>query len=363
MKAAQLQRHGGPEVLQLRELPDPTPAAGEVAVQVEAIGINYAEVLSRKGLYGWAPPLPYVLGMEACGRIAALGEGVDRELDEPVIVGAQTGCYAERVVVSEAQALPTLPGYNLEENAAFAVNYMTAWVSLMEMARLRPDDRVLITAAAGGVGTAAVQIAGAFGCTVYGGVGSAAKFDLLRELGVDAAVSYGEPGFAERVRAAADGRTAGNRPYAGVDAASRSAARARDQDGGGVDVVLEVVGGDVFHDSMDLLAPFGRMVVAGFAGYELRRWNPLSWWRTWRDMPRADVVSLARNSRGVLASHIGYLLADPARMAALWADLTDFVREHDIRPHVGATFAFDDIPAAHRLMESRRSRGKIVVRL
>jgi NADPH2:quinone reductase len=340
MRAVTLRRHGGPEVLQVGDAPTPQPGAGEVAVDVDTIGVNYAEVLSRKGLYGWAPPLPYVLGMEACGRIAALGEGVtDRQVGEQVIVGAQTGCYAERVVAPAMQALPALSGYSTEESAAFAVNYMTAWVSLMEMARLRPSDRVLITAAAGGVGTAAVQIARAYGCTVVGAAGSDAKLPLLRELGADAAISYGRPGFAERVRAA-------------------SASEATP-----IDVVLEVVGGQVFHDSMELLAPFGRLVVAGFAGYELRWWNPLSWWRTWRDMPRAGVGTLARGSRGLLASHIGYLLKDPQRTARVWGELTDFVVAHGIRPRVGHTFAFDQVADAHRLMESRRSTGKIVLRV
>jgi len=313
-------------------------------VEVEAVGINYAEVLSRRGLYGWAPRLPYVIGMEACGLIAEVGAGVEeRRVGERVIVGAQSGCYAERIVVPAAQALPVLPGYSLEENAAFAVNYLTAWVSLMEMARLRPTDRVLITAAAGGVGTAAVQLAKAFGCTVYAAAGSEAKLGTLRDLGADLAISYGEPGFADKVRAAvdADGTTAPP----------------------GLDVVLEVVGGHVFRDSLDLLAPFGRVVVAGFASYQLRWWNPLSWWRTWRDAPRADVAGLAVASRGVLACHIGYLLKDAERMSRLWSDLTAFVAEHAIRPVVGATFEFDDIAEAHRLMESRRSTGKIIVRL
>ncbi len=344
MKAVLLRRHGGPEVLRIGDVPAPTPDPGQVAVKIEAVGINYAEVLSRKGLYGWAPRLPYVLGMEACGRIEEVGAGVkERCVGEQVIVGAQSGCYAERIVVPAAQALPAIPDYSLEENAAFAVTFLTAWVSLMEMARLRPTDRVLITAAAGGVGTAAVQLAKAFGCTVYAAAGSEAKLEMLRELGADAAISYGEPGFADRVRAA--------------DEAAGTTAPA------GIDVVLEVVGGHVFHDSLNLLAPFGRVVVAGFAGYHLRWWNPLSWWRTWRDMPRADVAGLAVASRGVLACHIGYLLKDPEGMSRLWDDLTAFVAAHAIRPVVGATFELDDIAAAHRLMESRRSTGKIVVRV
>ena len=363
MRAVLLQRHGGPEVLRVAEAPAPAAAAGQVAVAIEAIGVNYAEVLSRKGLYGWAPPLPYVLGMEACGRIEAVGAGVDeRRVGERVIIGAQTGCYAERAVVPATQALPTLQGYSLAENAAFAVNYMTAWVGLMEMARLRAGDRVLITAAAGGVGTAAVQLAKAFGCSVYGAAGSEAKLATLRDLGVNAAISYGEPGFANRVRAAVGAASvamstgATSSGAAGDDAANTEPRRC-------IDVVLEVVGGQVFRDSMGLLSPFGRIVVAGFAGYELRWWKPLSWWRTWRDMPRADVARLAVASRGVLATHIGYLLKDPELMSRLWNELTTFVADHSIRPVVGATFALDEIAEAHRLMESRRSTGKIVVRI
>jgi NADPH2:quinone reductase len=279
--------------------------------------------------------------MECAGHIASVGDGIDpARVGERVIVGAQYGCYAELVAVAAQQALPAVADFSVEENAAFAVNFMTAWVSLMEMARLRPTDRVLITAAAGGVGTAAVKIAKAFGCRVYGAVGSAAKLPLLENLGVDRAVSYGEPGFAERVR---------------------EASAAAGDDPPGVDVVLEVVGGDVFRDSKELLVPFGRIVVAGFAGYELRRWNPLSWYRTWRDMPKAGISELATTSRGLLASHIGYLLKDPDRMARLWDDLTDFCSEHDLRPVVGSTFPLDQISAAHAFMESRGSTGKIVV--
>jgi NADPH2:quinone reductase len=370
-------------VLRVSEAPAPAAAAGQVAVAIEAIGVNYAEVLSRKGLYGWAPPLPYVLGMEACGRIEAVGAGVDeRRVGERVIIGAQTGCYAERAVVPAAQAMPALAGYSLAENAAFAVNYMTAWVGLMEMARLRAGDRVLITAAAGGVGTAAVQLAKAFGCSVYGAAGSEAKLATLRDLGVDAAISYGEPGFADRVRAAVGAASSATSTgttstgavstgsagtgAAGTATASSGAAGdgvANTEPRRCIDVALEVVGGQVFRDSMGLLAPFGRIVVAGFAGYELRWWKPLSWWRTWRDMPRADVARLAVASRGVLATHIGYLLKDPELMSRLWNELTTFVADHSIRPVVGATFALDEIAEAHRLMESRRSTGKIVVRV
>ena len=307
-------------------------------MHVEAIGVNYAEVLSRKGQYGWSPAMPYTLGMEATGTIDLLGVGVDRRaIGERVIVGAQHGAYAEKIVVPERQALPAIAGFSTEENAAFPVNYLTAWVALMEMARLRPADRVLVTSAAGGVGTAAVQIATRFGCATVGLAGSDAKLERIRALGAESAVNYRRDDFKECLSAAAGP----NR----------------------FDVALEVVGGEVFRAVWPVLAPFGRVVSAGFASLSLQRWNPLSWLRTWRDLPKADIRSLAPASHGLMATHIGYLLADPPRLARIWEELMSFVTKHGIRPAVGAIFPFDEMAEAHRLMESRQSVGKIVVRM
>ena len=328
MRAIVLDRHGGPEVLRVREVADPIPGPGKVRVRIDAIGVNYAEVLSRKGLYGWAPAMPYTLGMEATGTIDMLGDGVHgRAIGERVIVGAQYGAYAERIVVPERQALRAVEGFSTEENAAVAVNYLTAWVALVEMARLRSTDRVLISAAAGGVGTAAVQIATRFGCRTVGMAGSDEKLSAIRALGAESAVNYCRRDFDERLREAA-----------GPDR---------------FDVVLEVVGGEVFRAVWPVLAPFGRVVSAGFASLALQRWNPLSWLRTWRDLPKADIRSLAPASHGFMATHIGYLLDDPPRLARIWEELMAFVEVHGIRPVVGATFSLDEMPEAHRLMESR----------
>ncbi|MBK8006680.1 MAG: zinc-binding dehydrogenase [Gemmatimonadetes bacterium] len=338
MRAFLLRRSGGPDVLQLTSQPDPVPGAGQVRVRVDAIGLNWAEVLSRKGLYGWAPKRPYIPGMEATGTIDALGAGVTgRRVGEPVIVAAQYGCYAEAVVVPERQALPVMTGFSVEENAAVAVNYATAWVALMEMARLRPSDRVLVTAAAGGVGTAAIQIASRAGCRVVGLAGSEEKLALIRELGAEAAVNYRAADFRARLR-----EVAGAERF---------------------DVVLELVGGDVFRSAWPVLAPFGRVVVAGFASLDYAWWNPVSWLRTLRDIPRAGISALATGSHGLLATHLGYLVGDGPRLARLWADLRSFGETHGIRPVVGRTFAFEEMAAAHRYLESRASVGKIVVRV
>jgi NADPH:quinone reductase-like Zn-dependent oxidoreductase len=336
VRAWLLERTGPPDVLRLVDRPTPEPGPGEVAVRVEAIGVNYAEVLSRKGLYGWAPKRPYVPGMEAVGTVEALGPGVTapRAVGERVICGMQFGAYAERVVVGEHRALSAMDGFSLEENAAYGVNFMTAWVALVEMARLRPSDRVAITAAAGGVGTAAVQIAAAHGCDVLGMAGSDAKLERVRALGAAHTVCYRRPDFEELLAAAAPA---------------------------GLDVVLETVGGRVYRACLRRLANFGRLVVVGYAELDYSLWNPLSWWRAWRGAPRMNVMKAAMTSTGVMATHIGYLLPDEERLLRIWRDLTDFTRAHALRPVVGRTFGFEELPEAHRFMESRESVGKLVV--
>ena len=128
-------------------------------------------------------------------------------------------------------------------------------------------------------------------------------------------------------------------------------------------MVLEVVGGEVFRVCVANLDTFGRVVVAGYAQLDYTWWNPWSWWTAWRDAPRLSVTAAAQASIGLLATHIGYLLPDEARLLHVWGRLTDFTLEHGLRPVVGRTFAFEELPEAHRFMESRQSEGKLVVRL
>lgn len=337
MKAYLLERHGSPDVLRPTEVPDPTPGPGQVAVRVQAVGINYAEILSRKGLYGWAPDMPYVLGMEAVGRIEAVGDGVARQPGEAVVVGVQQGAYAEVVVVDAGHALPAVEDFTVEENAAFGVNYGTAWVGLVKMGRLRAGDRVLVSPAGGGVGTAAVQIAHHFGCHVVAAAGADEKLDRVRALGADATVNYRRPGWEKALAAAA-----------GDD---------------GIDIALEMVGGQVFDAAKDALAPFGQVVAAGYAALDYRVWNPLSWWRAWKGKPRMSLEEMLENARGMSSVHLGFLLPDARRMRAMWDELTGFCTEHGIRPQVGHVLDFDAAAEAHRLIESRKSYGKVVLRM
>jgi len=336
MKAIQLKKSGKPEVLKLVELPDPIPGPGQVQVQIEYAGINYAEILSRKGLYGWAPQRPYTLGMEAAGTIAALGSGVDPgRVGEKVIVANQFGCYAEKIVVPEVQALKVIPGFTMAENAAYGVNFMTAWVALFELARLSADETVLITAAAGGVGSAAVKLASAWGSKVIGLAGNAQKIQLIEEMGAAKAFNYRDSNYFDQLRA-----------YCG-----------------GVDVILEMVGGQVYKNHLQLIKPFGRIVIAGFAGLDLKKWNPLSWWRTWRDLPRVNIMKMAEGSYGVMATHLGYLMPQPDKLMPIYDQMCRFVQEHRLRPLVGEIFPLEEAAKAHRFIESRHSTGKVLLKI
>lgn len=335
MKAYLLEKSGGPQTMRLSEVADPQPGDDEVVVRLHYTGINYAEILSRKGLYGWAVKRPYVLGMEGAGVIAAAGSAVDpARVGERVMVGAQYGCYAEKVRVKAMQAIPAPESLSMAESAAFLVNFMTAWVSLFPLGKLQAGEAVLVTAAAGGVGTAAVQLAARHGARVYGLAGSAEKIDFLKSLGATGAFNYRQSDCFDYLR----------------------------KDSGGIDVALEMVGGEVFRQTFELLNPFGRLVVAGFASLDLQKWNPISWWRTWRAIPRVSLSRMAPQSVAVMATHLGYLLKDPARMMAIYDDLKIFVERHGIKPVVGEVFPFDRAGDAHAFIEARRSIGKVLLK-
>lgn len=335
MRAVVLTRYGTADVLRITDVATPVPREGEVRVKIRTIGINFAEILSRRGLYGWAPRLPYILGMEAFGDVELTGAGVTtHKPGDPVIVGTQFGTYAERICIPAARALPPPRGLSDVESAAFAVNYLTAWIGLMDMARLRPSDTVLVTSAAGGVGSAAVQIAARAGARVIGAAGKG-KQDAVRALGAAVALDYNDPEWERQLASATAGR-------------------------GGVDVALDMAGGAIYRASLRNTAPMGRLVVAGASGAFPRTRNPLARLAAVRNLPRTSIFDMLRRSYGVMSFHAGWLL-DGGHVAPSWHALVRFVEEHRIRPVVGHELAFADIADAHRLLEEKRNVGKVVL--
>ncbi len=336
MKAYLLRKAGAPDSLKIEEVSEPTPKSGEVKIKISHIGLNYAEILSRRGQYSWAPKKPYIPGMEAFGEVVEVGEGVDSvKVGYKVIAGSQYGSYAEYICVRQYLAFPAPNGYSPEEAVSFLVNYMTAWVALKKLGRIESGEKVLIQAAAGGVGTAAVQLAKAFGGIVFGTASKDEKLNLLSELGCDYPINYASTDFKQFIEGQA----------------------------GGVDLVLEVVGGDVFKKSIELLNPFGRLVVVGFASISLKKWNPFTYWKTWKDAPKVNVLKMAQGSYGIMGTHIGYLTGNEEISKNEGKAMTDFVEKHGIRPVVGKIFSFDHMAAAHEWIESRQSVGKVIVKI
>tara|TARA_Y100001980_G_C14556920_1_gene353944 strand:+ start:67025 stop:68038 length:1014 start_codon:yes stop_codon:yes gene_type:complete len=336
MKAYLLTKTGKPEVLKISNIDKPTPREDEVLIRSEAIGINYAEILSRKGQYQWAPDKPYIPGMEAYGEVIALGSKVTtHKVGDKVICGGQFGSYGEFFCTKEWLAFPGIQGFSAEENAALLVNFMTAWVALVKLGRLNEGEQILIHAGAGGVGSAAIKLGNAMGCKVYATAGSDEKVKLMKELGADIPINYRTQDFVKVLNGH------------GVES---------------VDFVLEVVGGEVFKKSINLLHPFGRLVVAGYASIPYKKWNPFTWWPTWRDAPKAQIMDMAKKSIGIFATHIGYLTGREQVAKQVVREMYDFVAEHKLKPLVGKTFAFDQMAEAHAYMESRKSVGKIIVK-
>lgn len=289
---------------QLREVPDPVAGDGQALVEMRAAGVNFADVLIHEGRYPQAPPLPYVPGSEIAGVTAA-----GRRVIGFVREGG--GGYAERVVANEEWLFDLPSGASFEEGAAFLLAFLTAWLPLTRQARVVEGSRVLVTAAAGGVGSAGIQVAKALGGSVVGAVGSREKLDRVHELGAES-VTYDE--------------------IAGLDP---------------FDVVLDQVGGDVFATCLGRLRPLGTLIGIGFAG---GAWQPV------------DPALLVGRNASVAGFYLGRMMKlrpDLVREAAL--ELLGRWQAGAIAPVVGATYPLAEVDAALRLVAERRSTGKVVL--
>jgi NADPH2:quinone reductase len=318
---------GGPDTLKLEQLPEPTCPDDGYLVATRAVGVNFADVVQRRGRYSKDQPLPQVLGKEASGVVTARGPDATRFApgDAVIVLAFDGGCYAETLAVREDQLLAPPAGLGFVELAAFAGTFLTAWYALREVARVRPGESVLVQAAAGGVGSAAVALAHAMGCApVLGTAGSPAKCDHVLTQGADVAIDYRAEDFRHVVRAHTRGR--------------------------GVDVCLESVGGEVYERSLEVMAPLGRVVILGFSsverdhGQRVPRLHPLRLLHGNLTVGGLDVDALAVNTR-------------PRE----WSELNAFCAEHGLRPQVGATFPFEQAAAAHAALEGRQTTGKVVL--
>ncbi|MFB6280870.1 MAG: zinc-binding alcohol dehydrogenase family protein [Haloferacaceae archaeon] len=321
MRAVRVREHGGPSVLSVAEVPRPDPGRGEVRIDVERSGVNFADIEKRRGRYPDPPEPPYVPGIEVAGRIDAVGAGVGRRPGERVAAIIDRGGYAE-YATAPADALIGVPaGVGLGAAAGVPVGCLTAHNALFEWGGLEPGERVLVHAAAGGVGTAAVQLAADAGATVFGTASTAEKLSLAADLGADHAIDYTATDVAARIADITDGE--------------------------GVDLVLDGVGGDAFYAGLDALADCGRIVAYGLAS---------------GDVPTVATPRLLFGNRAVLGYHLGHAREHaPERVRAGLDRLTDRLAAGAVEVTVGAEYPLADAAEAHRAVEARETRGKVLL--
>jgi putative PIG3 family NAD(P)H quinone oxidoreductase len=314
---------GGPEVLSLGELPDPTPAEGEVVLEVAATAVNRADLLQRQGFYPPPPGASDVIGLECSGTVAAVGEGVDGwSVGDEACALLAGGGYAEQVAVPAGQLMPVPAGVDLVTAAALPEVACTVWSNVFMVAGLRPGVHFLVHGGAGGIGTMAIQVAHALGATVYATAGSPAKLELCRELGADVAISYRDEDFVEVVKASSAGH--------------------------GADVVLDNMGAKYLARNVDVLALEGRLVVIGMQG---------------GTKAELDLGVLLRKRAAVVATSLRArpVEAKAAICAAVVEHVWPLVADRRVRPVVHRTLPFAEAADAHALLEAGDASGKVLL--
>jgi len=333
MRVVVIPGHGGPEVLTIEQRPDPKPGPGQVLIGVAAAGVNFADTMARAGLYPDAPKTPCVVGYEVAGTILDHGEGVDcatLPVGSKVMAGTRFGGYAEQVCVAAADAIPLPAGFSFEQGAALPVNYSTAWAALIGYGSLRPGERVLINAAAGGVGIAATQIAKDAGAEIWGAA-SPGKHEAIIAQGVDHPVDYTKKGWEKELPK--------------------------------MDIVLDAIGGSSLRTSYDLLRPGGRVVAFGASST-----LPGDRRRLTKAVPQAlrmlrgfNLMDQMGDSKTVIGLNMLSLWDDRGTLEPWIRPLLELADRGVINPVISDAVPFADAPEAHRIIAERRNIGKVVL--
>lgn len=338
MKALVLTGHGAPEVLKVREQPEPVARRGQIRIGVRAAGVNFADIMARQGLYPDAPKPPAVLGYEVAGTVESVGEGVTRwKVGDRVIAGTRFKGFAELAVVGEHDALALPDALGFEEGAAIPVVYGTAYAAVVRLGNVQPGDWILIHAVAGGVGIAATQLAHRLGARIFG-TASKSKHAAAQAQGVERVIDYHTEDVPRAVREITGGR--------------------------GLDVILDARGGRDFKESYDLLRPGGRLVMYGASSAvtDDRRnlWSAL---KMIVGMPRFGSMNLMEHNKAVLGLNLLRLWDDRGSFEEIARPLTALLADGAIKPVVGRVFPLEQAADAHRFVQDRLNIGKVVLRV
>jgi NADPH:quinone reductase len=326
MKAIEISETGGTEVLQIVEKPMPVPRAGQVLIKVEAVGLNFADILTVRGTYLARTRLPMIPGMEFAGIVTELGAGVSGyQLGQRVAVLAGAGGMAEYAAVPAQTLVPVPQTLSATQAAAFAVSYFTAYFALTALGHAKAGETLLVQAAGGALGTAAVQLAKALGLRVIACASRQEKLDVALGLGAEVGLLSDAPDLAAQVRAACGGKDHGP------------------------DLIFEVTGGESLNLSLQMLGAGGRCLLIGLASLE-----PTS-------VRQGDLLNMMRRNQSLTGVWLTPLVQNAALMAEARAFIEPLLVSGAIQPIVGRTFSLEEAGAAFDWVMSRNSSGKVVI--
>jgi NADPH:quinone reductase-like Zn-dependent oxidoreductase len=338
MRQVWITKAGPPEVLKVREAPDPVAGPGEVLIEVEAAGINFADIMARMGTYPDLPGIPIVVGYEVAGTVSAVGEGVDTELvGKPVLALTRFGGQSSMIAVPRDQVFIRPEGMDALTGAALPVVYLTAWQLIVAMGALKSDETVLIHSAGGGVGIAGVQIAKHIGATVIG-TASAKKHDYLRSIGVDHCIDYRTQDFEREVMKYTEGR--------------------------GVELICDAVGGDYWKKGFRILAPTGRLGMFGVSSTATGKTRSLmAMLKMVRETPwmTFNPVKLMNENKGTFGVNMGRMWDQVPRIKGWMHEILDLYRQGVLAPKVDRAFSFEEAAAAHHYIQDRKNVGKVLL--
>jgi len=329
---------GPPEVLEVREAPDPEPKKGEVRIRARACGVNFADIMGRLGLYPDAPKLPAVFGYEVSGVVDAAGAGAKQFEEGDKVIGlCRFGGFSDVVALPEIQVTPLPVRLSFAQGAAIPVNYLTVYQMLFVMGSIKRGERVLVHSAGGGVGFAAIDLCAIAGAEMIG-TASASKHAALRERGVKHLIDYRQQDFEAEVKKITGGK--------------------------GVHIILDPVGGESWAKGLRCLAPTGRLVVFGFSAAATgKKPNPLSALRNAMAVPwlKFNPITLMNENKAVIGVNIGHLWGEAEMVQGWMKQLVAWAEEGLIHPTVDQEFRFEDAPKAHHHIQDRKNLGKVVL--
>ncbi|WP_210470359.1 quinone oxidoreductase [Sporosarcina sp. 6E9] len=322
MKAIQFEEYGGSEVLKYMDVDIPELGDREVLVNVKAIGVNYADIARREGKYVVPTPLPFIPGAEIAGEIVAVGKNVTQYKPGMRVVSLiESDAYAEFAKAHEVALAPIPNGVDFSDAVALPLQGQTAYHILTTMGRLEKGETVLVHAAAGGVGAISVQLAKLFGAgKVIATASSDEKLAHAKKLGADHLVNYTEEDWEQQVLELTDGK--------------------------GVDVALEMVGGDIFDKTLACLAPFGRLVIFGAASGEQAHLYP---------------AQLMRKNQSVIGFFLPQIVSKPELYLKSFKELLRYIESGELELTIGGTYKLEDAAEAHQDLQGRKTMGKLVL--